>query len=428
MDSFNSFNPNKLNKKFLFVAFFIFLYFLTKQSREKSILDNNFKNIKQINLLKNLIIKLNKYSHKSKKTNIIFTDLFLSKSCYDKNSFILFDYCINNHFYNPYYIVNNESDFYFSLIEQNKTKNLILYNAKNNFFFDDLYKYLKDALIIITSYNIELLKIISSFVPYLKFLKINHGIRYFKVNSAKIEINPLWKKVNFICSSPLEYKLLKELNYSMDKIHNASLPRYERFQFIKKNKKEKKCILVSFTYRSYNNSFFEKSIYKTNLEEFVNDIKLITYLTYKNIDLIYIPHHEEIDLEKNYSQNIFAYAKVKNQRDLEYYIEQCSLFITDFSSISFDFMFQNKPVLFYLLDRNEKDLIRDKMHFAQIQDLKFFGNYYFQKNLLIKKIEYYINRDFDIEHKLKKKYESIFFLKKNIIRRLIEIIDKIIKE
>jgi CDP-glycerol glycerophosphotransferase (TagB/SpsB family) len=68
--------------------------------------------------------------------------------------------------------------------------------------------------------------------------------------------------------------------------------------------------------------------------------------------LVYIPHHEEIDLGKNYSQNIFKFAKIKGQKDLENEIELCNLFITDYSSISFDFMFQNKPVLYYTIDKS----------------------------------------------------------------------------
>ena len=42
-------------------------------------------------------------------------------------------------------------------------------------------------------------------------------------------------------------------------------------------------------------------------------------LNHNNIDLIYIPNHEEIDLGKNYSQNIFKYAKIKGQNGLKIY-------------------------------------------------------------------------------------------------------------
>lgn len=170
---------------------------------------------------------MNLYSNQTKKKNVIFTDLYKSKSCYDKNAFILFEYFLNNNLDVPFYIINNESDFYMSLIKQNKTKNLIIYNEKNKEFFKDLYKYLKDSKIIITSYNMDLLQIIPSYVPYIEFLKINHGVRYFKLYSAKIEIRKsLRNKANVISSSPFEYELLKKLNFKIDKIHNASLVRY----------------------------------------------------------------------------------------------------------------------------------------------------------------------------------------------------------
>ena len=66
--------------------------------------------------------------------------------------------------------------------------------------------------------------------------------------------------------------------------------------------------------------------------------------------MIYIPYHEEFDLGKNYSQNIYKYVKMKGQIDSEFDLEQCNLWITDYSSISFDLMSQNKPVLFYAID------------------------------------------------------------------------------
>ena len=189
--------------------------------------------------------------------------------------------------------------------------------------------------------------------------------------------------------------------------------------FIKKNKSENKCVLVSFTWRTYSKKVFQKSEYKKNLEQLLNDKELITFLKDRNIDLINIPHHQEVINGKNYSQDIYEYAKIKKQIDLEHYIEHCSLFITDFSSLCFDFMFQNKPVLFYKIDKNE--FIKNNYN-----DTLYFGNFFHKKKYLIDKIKYYVNNSFIISQDLKQKYESVFFYKHHIIERLVEIINNIV--
>ena len=43
---------------------------------------------------------------------------------------ILFEYYLNNKIYRSFYIINDESDFYISLLKENKTKNLILFFIK----------------------------------------------------------------------------------------------------------------------------------------------------------------------------------------------------------------------------------------------------------------------------------------------------------
>ena len=190
-----------------------------------------------------MIKELIKLSNNTNLSNIIFADWYASKFCCDKNAYILFQYYLKNNIDHPYYIINNESYLYKSL-KMNEKRNLILYN-KNNIteFYRNLFKYLRNAKIIITAYSTPLLQKVASYVPYIKYLKINHGIKYFKIQFAKTEfLNSLGNKMNVICSSPYEYKLLtKGLNYSSNKIHNASLVRYERFNFIKKNKSENNC-------------------------------------------------------------------------------------------------------------------------------------------------------------------------------------------
>ena len=133
--------------------------------------------------------------------------------------------------------------------------------------------------------------------------------------------------------------------------------------------------------------------------------------------MIYILYHGEIDLGNNYSKNIYKYANMKGQKDLEIDMEQYNLLITYYSSISFDFMFQNKPVLFYANDKS----------YNNNNDIIYFANYFLDINLLINKIKFYVNNSFIIDNELHNNYDSIFFIKLNIINKTIEIINNILK-
>ena len=59
-------------------------------------------------------------------------------------------------------------------------------------------------------------------------------------------------------------------------------------------------------------------------------------------------------------------------------------------------------------------------------DSIFFGNGFTQENKVIEKINFYIKRKFDIGEKMKQNYNSVFFYKNNIRKRIVEIVNKII--
>ena len=74
------------------------------------------------------------------------------------------------------------------------------------------------------------------------------------------------------------------------------------------------------------------------------------------------------------------------------YIEQCNLFIIDYSSISIDFIFQKKPVLFQDIDKS----------YNNTNNTFYFGNYFSDINLLIDKTKFYVNNSLIIDNELKK--------------------------
>ena len=272
-------------------------------------------------------------------------------------------------------------------------------------------------------------KIINN-VDYLKYLKINHGVRYFKKYLVEYEINNMkLSKYHSIITSPYEYNLFKSILHLNDThLFKAGLPRYDRFQNINKNKSENQCILIAFTYRSYENEIYQKSLFKKNLEKLFKDQTLISFLEKNKIDLIYIPHHYDILRQRPFDANNFHYIKYKTQKDLSHFVEQCSLCVTDFSSISFDFMFQNKPTLFYLIDLNDTIDFFEKQYMTIKNETFYFRNVFTEQQSLIEKIKYYINNKFIIDNELKSNYESLFYYKKNITQRIVNIIHEIIEE
>lgn len=399
---------------------FFSIFFLSIKINE-NILKLKNKPVTNIN---DLIEKLNLLSKYREPKNYLFSDLFTSKFCFDKNAYYIFEYYLNKN-YQAYYLINSESYLYFSLLKQNKTKNLILYNGNEN-IYDKMFPYLLNAKIIVESYIIPEIHLLVSQVPYIKFLRVNHGVRYFKPTTQECPLLDKNKR-NTIASSPLEYILLY-LNYENEQICNAGLARWDRFNFIKKNESEKECILMSFTRRDYDNDVFEKSLYKKNLEKFFDNTNFIEYLNKSDIDLIYIPHHRELFVNKNYTKNIFKQSTLGNQKDIEHYIEHCSLLITDFSSLCFDFFVQNKPVLFYFIDYNDNINFFEKEYYKKKNDYIYFGNAFDNQEELIEKIKYYIEKKFQIEPDLKTKYDSLFFQKKDIIIKISNFIEKIISK
>ena len=374
-----------------------------------------------------LINQLNKDSNIRQAKYLIFFDFYTNPYCNDINSYLLFEYYIKNNETDAYYVINTGTDLYKELYKKNKTKNLIPINSYGN-LFQVIYPYLLNSKILVNSYiDLNMQKIISK-VKYLKYLFLTHAIGYFKtriISEQFIYLNE--DKRNIIISSPYEYDFYKnKLKYKDKYMHKAGLLRYDKLNLAQKNISENKCILISFTYRKYSNIIYNKSLYKKNLEILLNNTSLISFLKSKNIDLIYIQHHFDFKRKRPFNPNIFPYVKYRNQTFLSHYIQQCSLFITDFSTISFDFMFLEKPVLFYLIDLKDNINFEEKeyMKFDKTKDL-YFENAFTEQETLIEKIKDYAINDFKLKDELKKKYNSMFFYKTNITERIVQIINNI---
>ena len=146
-----------------------------------------------------------------------------------------------------------------------------------------------------------------------------------------------------------------------------------------------------FTWREVIRNKQISSQYFNNIFNLILNRKLKAELKKSNIILYFTLHHKVYVRYKYKIEDIkyIKFIKVKNIID---YIEKSNLFITDFSSIIFDFIYQRKPIIIYIPDYNDTliNINYKKSYFELIQLMKNgtikFENQYFNIDSVINKI------------------------------------------
>ena len=223
----------------------------------------------------------------------------------------------------------------------------------------------------------------------------------------------------FICGAKPEYEYLLEKSYFGNNIIKLTgLARYDNYF----DNKSEKYILVMPTWR-YNISEiktiedFAKTKYATSWNDLINDKELIAMLEEKGLKLIFYPHYEfqkYIAAFESDSKNIII-------ADFEHYdvnvlLKNCSMLVTDFSSIFFDVHYMRKPVLYYQFDDEDFRKYHHEEGWYNFRD--GFGYRAVDKSeatkYLIKKIE----DGFKLEEKYRERLKKCFphYDKKNCER------------
>ena len=110
---------------------------------------------------------------------------------------------------------------------------------------------------------------------------------------------------------------------------------------------------------------------------------------------------------KSKSENI----KIVNskQMDIQDLFNTSSLMITDYSSVSMDFLYLNKPVIYFQFDN---DIVREKQYKKGYYNYDFGYNYKDYKKVISKTIEY-IDNKFKLEDKYQNKINDFFIVRDN---------------
>ncbi|MGB6407545.1 MAG: CDP-glycerol glycerophosphotransferase family protein [Planococcus donghaensis] len=191
---------------------------------------------------------------------------------------------------------------------------------------------------------------------------ISHGIEGFKKILIQKEDVPLLKRTDYFnCASQYEYNLkLHEWKMPEHKLIITGFPRFDRYP-PQQPVKEVKSILMMMTWREW--------LFDLTKEEFMDSpyFKSMTgILQHEGIQKLLAEHdiHLNIALHpfmkkfENYFTNLSNdEQRVEfldfNKQTIAQSIDKNDMLLTDITSVSWDFLYLNKPIIFYMFDQQE---------------------------------------------------------------------------
>lgn len=186
-----------------------------------------------------------------------------------------------------------------------------------------------------------------------------HGKRVFLQHGITKDYMPQGRKNKlkadlFICGAYPEWEYIKDkFGYVDNEVRYLGFARFDRLCDIS-GSIEKRQILYMPTWRAnlHDDGHFEQSLYFQKIKEVLTSPELLHLLKKNRLELVYFVH-PAIRKKKCYFEPFAtSYIKIMNNEDfdLQKLICSASLLITDFSSIYFDFAYQNKPIVYYHFD------------------------------------------------------------------------------
>lgn len=346
-------------------------------------------------------------------------------SCIDTYS--LFKYLKQNN-YNAKYVLYKKNPLYKILKAKNDLEDIIVTSESSieeRELYEKLFFILPKTKYIILSFPDSLPSRLMEFAYQnnsMYVVGIGHGPVFFKtsiLNTPQSNYLSPDRYNLYLVSSKKEKDLFIQSGWSEQKLLNIGLP---RFDWCKNIPHKEKNIVIMFTWRldTFRHSHNIKDLqYFKSLQSLLNNKKLQNIARSKGYNVIIALHHSVKDL-CGLNIAIPDCYKVADTSALINYINTADLFITDYSSIVHDFMFLNKPVIFYRLDYGDPllcELDSIDIEESKAKDEQVF-NVFYDETTLIDKIEYYKSNNFQLEKEYIEKENAFFTEKENLCEKL----------
>lgn len=322
------------------------------------------------------------------------------------------------------YILLKDNPLYEQLKQQRKLKDILLVEKQSEF----IEKYSNDiarSKCILTSFGLSGNdnKILKN-LPFLQYIFIEHGVILLKKWVVRLYDTNLFNKI--LVPSQATYNLYNKMNlYAENEMICSGLPRWDNLNRISDTTKN---IFLFFTWRySLKHDKEALDIYYNRIKIFIDHLQGVLK-EYPNIKIYMSLHHAVcLNLKEDIS---FDNIQMVSPNEISKMISKTDLLITDYSSICFDFMYLDIPVIFYRFDSDvhySNSLDNETMISACEEDDTLYNCLYTEDDVL-SKVKFYMKNRFELEPEYKAKNKVIFWKKESECQRLLNKINHLSDE
>ncbi|MGX4598599.1 CDP-glycerol glycerophosphotransferase family protein [Faecalimicrobium sp. JNUCC 81] len=332
---------------------------------------------------------------------------------YNDNSKFFYEYMLKNHKdVDIYWVINKES----KVLDKIPGKKLIRGSVENY-----LYYYNSKAIVFshapsadIAPYNF-VVPVLNNFHKTTVKVYLNHGTISFKKRKPmdgrlKNIIDNLLKSYDVVTASSEfeENVMVNEWGMNKDNVCIVGNARYDNLPT--NEVAQTRDILYTPTWRDwikFDGDNFTKSDYFINIMNFLNDEKLNKILEEKDVNIKFYLHHLMHEFIDDIRENITGKRIIFLDKGvtLADEIRKSSVNITDYSSVAIDFLYMNRPILFYQFDIDE---YKEKIDSYIDLDNEMFGSLAYTKDEAVDKLIEIIDNDFEILESQKNERNKFF--------------------
>lgn len=316
-----------------------------------------------------------------------------------------------------YFVTKNEN---YQKVERKYRKHLIKYGSFRHFvlFFSANYLIYNDSLrdVFYHFKRLSYHRIDGSIKAKKVFLQ--HGIigmtniqkyYHFDSMSERGEVPDI-----FCVSSEFEKKII--VNNFGHRNENVFVTGLSRYDYLEKSNSDNSIVFMPtwrLNMRWDKNSDFSKSKYFKNIDGWLKSVKLNSYLEKYKLNLDVIVHHAFSEKIKNFNIKYSDRIKILTMNDVSVQekIKKSLMLITDYSSVSFDFAYLKKPVIYWMFD---KDAFLDERGGTPINYKKDIpGEIVFNIDELNNSMKFYIDNNYKCKDEFIKVSDKYFKFRDN---------------